>query len=134
MNGSSVFNRSEYGDRKLGQILLDRRLISVSQLSDALIAQQKFNDESNRCFKIGEILLFAEVIKIDDLQSALRSQKFRAQAHRADAVASKSQESIRNIQEGKLKKIQDDFKAKKRRKKKQSFFSKLLSGLKGSRS
>lgn len=87
---------TEFGDKRIGQILIETSSINVKQLSDAIIAQERMKTSNGRRLKIGEILLFTEIIKLDELQNALRLQQNRANQSRTHAVEARSKEEARS--------------------------------------
>lgn len=56
---------------KIGEILIRRKLISQTQLDQAIDFQGSYSE------KLGELLLFQGWIKKDDLEVALREQYWR---------------------------------------------------------
>ena len=73
---------------KLGQILIQRKLIRKNELVQALAEQKRLHQKFRRQLKLGQILLYCEVISVDDLEGALLEQGPRdpsvqknAQAH-----------------------------------------------------
>lgn len=76
-------------DDKLGQILLNEKLVTKKDISHALEQQKILEIQSKRKFKLGEILLFMEKISLQQLQGALLQQKNKAMKSRADTVKAK---------------------------------------------
>ena len=62
---------------KVGQILMNQKVISQKQLVFALAEQKRINSSSKRKFKLGEVLLICELIELKDLHNALIEQKPR---------------------------------------------------------
>lgn len=79
-------------DDKLGQILLEMKLITKEQLEEALLSQREMNAKGGRQFKLGEVLLFTETISLPQLQNALRRQTGKAERSREIVVAAKRRE------------------------------------------
>jgi len=66
--------------KKIGQILILRKLITMDQLIQALGEQLRINSKSKRKFKLGEILLFTKLIDLKQLQNCLLEQRPRGTA------------------------------------------------------
>lgn len=77
--------KHEVKDKRLGQILVEKGLVSVKQLSEALYLQKELQQKQKKKLKIGEILLFSETISLPQLQEALRNQTSKVEAARKEA-------------------------------------------------
>lgn len=106
-------------DKRLGQILVERNIISLKQLSAALYSQQEMKAKGGRVFKLGEILLFTEQLNMDQLRGALSSQVNRARESRA-ATAKMKEKHEAEVR-------QNNYRRLKQAEKNKGFFSKLLS-------
>jgi hypothetical protein len=61
-------------EKRLGQILLSRKVINSQQLEDAIKIQRKVNGAGQKKFFLGEILMFEKFIFEPQLHEALRIQ------------------------------------------------------------
>lgn len=75
-------------DKKIGQILLEQKLIEFTQLAAALEVQATRKISSEKHLKLGEILIFTKQLTTEQLQSALRQQFQKAKASRAESIRS----------------------------------------------
>ncbi len=82
-------------DQKLGQILLESKIVTIPQLAQALQYQQEMVVTGQRPLKLGQILLFAGFVTVPQLQEALRKQVGKAHASREIAEAAKIAKSER---------------------------------------
>ena len=82
-------------DKKIGQLLLEAKVITAEQLAEAIALQKKMNSEGARKFKVGEVLLFQKVVSLPQLHEALRKQKNKADLSRISVVdAKKKQQEV----------------------------------------
>ncbi len=70
-------------DKKLGQILIETKLVTIEQLAQALYLQKQMQLEGQSTPKVGHILVFQKVITLAQLQDALRKQTMKASATKA---------------------------------------------------
>ncbi|MDB5038043.1 MAG: hypothetical protein JWQ35_1571, partial [Bacteriovoracaceae bacterium] len=73
-------------DKKVGQILVESKQITIEQLADAMVTQKQLNSQGKRVFKIGEVLVFKKVITLPQLHEALRAQKAKAELSRISII------------------------------------------------
>ncbi len=62
-------------DRSFGQIALERGLIEVAQLEEALLEQERLR-RLRLNFRIGEVLVRLQALSVDQVRSILREQGF----------------------------------------------------------
>lgn len=60
--------------RKLGEILIEKAVITKDKLAMAILAQRDINARSNRKFRLGEVLLIQKSLNLNALHDALRNQ------------------------------------------------------------
>jgi len=75
--------------QKIGQMLLNHKIITPRQLAESLVEQKRLNAKSKRKFKIGEILLYLGHITVLQLQAFLSKQatKFSNRLEKEEALS-----------------------------------------------
>ena len=66
-------------DRKIGQILIDLKLVTLEQLAQALYLQKQMAAAGQTVPKLVHILVFQKVLTLPQLQEALRRQTQKAE-------------------------------------------------------
>ena len=95
---------AETGDKKLGQILLEAKLVSSEQLASAMAMQVQMNSSNARFFKLGEVLLFQKALTMPQLHEALRQQTKKADSFRKEIEAIQERaETFKSIVESERK-------------------------------
>lgn len=85
-------------DRKLGQILIQQKLLTTKQVAQALYAQKEYELKNpGQKVKLGQVLLFLNLIKMDELKNSLRAQTQKAEEYRKLSMkAMREQEQLQD--------------------------------------
>ncbi len=116
-------NKKDFGrDKKLGQILLELKLVTVNQLARALYIQEMMKANKQPLIKLGQILVSQGVLTLDQLKDTLRRQTHKMDETRKLILNAKEQlEEAKQIAEAKAAKKQQ-----KEQTERTSFWQKLI--------
>lgn len=78
-------------DRKIGQILLEMKLVSVEKLAEVMQMQAQMKAKGEPALKLGQMLVALKLITLEQLQGALRQQTNKAQENREMVQKAKAQ-------------------------------------------